>query len=162
MKIERATRAAVEHVALNMRDRDFDEFSAVHPIDTRHELAARLSLLYGNRDDVQVAYDDKGPVAVIGQVEVWPNVISLLFFATPRFPGLAVPITRLYRKMFDRMEQAGIHRIQAVSLAGYGYTHKFLRLFGLEAEGPPMRGYGKRGEDFIQFARVRDVRPAGA
>ena len=162
MKIDRASTTAVEHVALNMRDRDYAEFSAVHAVDTKRDLAIRLGILYGMRDDVQVAGDKDGPIAVIGQIMLWPNVISLLFFATPRFPGIVVPVTRLYRKMFDRMEAVGVHRIQAVSLAGYTQTHKFLGLFGLEREGPPMKAYGKNGEDFVQFARVCDVRSPGA
>jgi len=162
MRIERPTPATVREVALAMRERDFEEFSAVHDVATREELAARLARLYGSRDDVQVAYYRDAPVAVIGQIMPWPGVISLLFFATKDFGRVVTGITRVYRRMFDEMEASGVHRIQAISLAGHTKTHKFLSIFGLQQEGPPMRSFGKNGEAFLQFARIVDVRPPGA
>lgn len=155
MKIEKANTEAVRQVALAMRDRDFEEFSAVSTARSRRELAEYLTASYGMRDDVQVAYYEGKPIAVIGQIMLWPNVVSLLFFATEDFPKIIIPVTRFYRKLFNRFEAEGVHRIQAVSLAGYNYTHQFLSLFDLAPEGPPMLGFGKNGEAFIQFARVK-------
>ncbi len=155
MKIERATADAVRHVALNMRDRDFAEFSAVSPADTREQLAGVLSRSYGGREDVFAIYHEQAPVGIAGTIEAWPNVITLLFFATDDFPKVALPVTRFFRRLFDRYEAAGIHRIQAISLHDYAQTHQWLRLFGLKQETAPMLNYGRHGEAFIQFARIK-------
>lgn len=156
MKIERATADAVRHVALNMRDRDFAEFSAVSPADTREQLAGVLSRAYGGRDDVMCGYDGSAPVCIGGTLEMWPNVITLLFFATDEFPKIALPVTRFIRGLFRRYEAAGVHRIQAISLAGYDKTHQWLGTLGLQPETGPLKGYGRHGEDFIQFSRLSD------
>lgn len=155
MKIERATAEAVRHVALNMRERDFAEFSAVSPIDTRERLAGYLSRAYGGREDVFAVYDGGAPVCIAGTIEAWPNVITLLFFATADFPKVVVPVTRFFRRLFDKYEAAGVHRIQAISIDDYEQTHQWLRLFGLKAETAPMLNYGRHGEAFIQFSRLK-------
>ena len=162
MKIERATADAGREVALHMRDRDFVEFSAVSPAGSREELAGVLARSYGGRDDVMCVYDGKAPVAIAGTIEAWPNVITLLFFATPDFPNVALPVTRFFRRLFNQYEAAGVHRIQAISIDDYAQTHQWLRLFGLKPETGPMLNYGRNGEAFIQFSRVRDVCPTGA
>lgn len=162
MKIERATADAVRHVALNMRDRDFAEFSAVSPASSREQLAGVLSRSYGGREDVFAVYNGQTPVCIAGTIEAWPNVITLLFFATDDFPKVARPVARFFRRLFDQYEADGVHRIQAIALDDYAQTHQWLRLFGLKAETAPMLNYGRHGEAFIQFSRVRDVRSPSA
>lgn len=162
MKIDVATAEDVRSVALRMRERDFDEFRATSAAESREQLADALAATYGGRDDVLAVYHDGSPVCIGGTIEAWPNVISLLFFATDDFPKVAVPVTRFIRKLFNRYEQAGAHRIQAISLDGHSYAHQWLGILGLKPETGPMVGYGKNGEAFIQFARVSDVRSARA
>ncbi|CDZ55104.1 hypothetical protein [Neorhizobium galegae] len=163
MRIDRASCDDVYHVALRMRDRDFEEFAAVSPCDTREDLAALLAERYGGREDVICGGDGSGPICIGGTIEARPNVLTLLFFATDDFPNIALPATRFIRNnLFPRCIQAGVHRIEAVSIAGYDHAHEWLQLLGLKPETGPMLGYGKRGEAFIQYARVVDVRPAGA
>lgn len=155
MKIDRATVDDVRHVALRMRDRDFAEFSAVATTDDRAELAEQLAWRYGTRDDVLCGSLDGEPICIGGTIEAWPGVITLLFFATPEFPRIGLPITRFVkRELFPRYLRAGVHRIQAVSLAGYHDMHRWLRTIGLEPETGPLPGYGKRREAFVQFALV--------
>ena len=82
-----------------------------------------------------------------------------MFFATDDFPKIGRMITRwLKRELFPRYEAAGVHRIQAISLDGYDEIHRWLISLGLEREAGPMRGYGKNGEAFVQFARCCDVK----
>lgn len=153
MKIEPATRQDVFDVALNMRNRDFDEFSAVSFCETRAELAASLSERYGDRGDVMCGWFDGVPTCIGGTVEGRPNVVTLLFFATDEFPKIALPITRwITKQLFPRLRQSGVHRIEAVSLDGYEQTHDWLRTLGLSPEAGPMHGYGKAGEAYVQFA----------
>lgn len=160
--IERATPEQVRHVALNMRPRDYAEFSAFAQGDTREELAEALATRYGGRDDVLCGAVGDEPICIGGAIETWPGVMTLLFFATPAFPRIGMAITRFIRNdLFPRYEAAGVHRIQAVSLDGYEQVHHWLNAIGLKPETPPMPGYGKNGEAFIQFARVRDVCPIG-
>jgi len=147
-----------------MRERDYKEFSAVSFTSDRRELADLMAERYGERTDVVVGcLDDYTPACVGAAIMSRPNVITLLFFATDHFPEIALPVTRFIRKQFlPRLVHAGVHRIEAVSLAGYVETHAWLKTLGLDQETEEMRGYGKHGEAFIQFAWSRDVRPFGA
>lgn len=155
MKIDPATTEDVRRVASRMRDRDFDEFSAVTPCDTRQELADLLASRYGGRADVMCGAGDLGPICIGGTIEARPNVLTLLFFATDEFPTIALPATRFIRNnLFPRLFAAGVHRIEAVSLANYDQAHEWLRLLGLKPETGPLLGYGKRGEAFIQYSKV--------
>jgi len=162
MKIDVATDEDIRAVALQMRERDFAEFSAVTPVETREALADLLAARYGGRPDVLCASIDDGPVCIGGTIESRPNVMTLLFFATDKFPDIAIPITRFIRRLFSGYEKAGVHRIEAVSLDDYAQMHRWLRSLGLQDETGPMRNYGKGGETFIQFARVKSVCATGA
>ena len=164
--IERATRADVLHVASRMRERDFIEFRALSPLDDRAALAEALAGKFGGRPDVLCGAVDGVPICIGGTLELWPGVMTLLFFATDDFPRIGRLITRWIKNdLFPRYDAAGVHRIQAISLDGYDDVHRWLVSLGLERETAPMRGYGKRGEDFVQFARlVKEaprVRPSG-
>lgn len=162
MRIERASPEAVRFVALNMRARDFDEFSALSPLDDREALAGELAARYGRRPDVVCVGDEAGPICVVGTIEAWPTVVTLLFFATDRLASIVLPATRfVLRELFPRYDRIGIRRIQAVAMADRPDVDRWLRMLGLEPETGPLPGYGKRGEAFIQYARVRDVRAPG-
>lgn len=164
MKIDRATPAEIRAVALAMRKRDLAEFSAVSRADTREELAVVLAERYAHRDDVLcVSTDDGTPVCIGATLELRPNVMSLLFFATDSFGAVAFPLTRFVRQnLFPRYEAIGVHRFEAVSMADHGPAHRWLRALGLQPETGPLLNYGKRGEAFIQFVKVCDVRQAGS
>lgn len=162
MRISEPSPETVHHVALNMRDRDFEEFSAVSFASSREEMADIMAERYGSRHDVMVADVDGEPVCVGATVMARPNVVSLLFFATDRFPEIALPITRfIKRQLFPRLVKNGVHRIEAVSIAGYEQTQNWLRTLGLEQETGAMHGYGKAGEAFIQFAWSKNASPPG-
>lgn len=64
------------------------------------------------------------------------------------------PVTRLARRVMDKMLQSGAHRLQCVSLASRTQAHKWYRPLGLRLEGT-LHGYGVGGEDALMFARVR-------
>ena len=132
MKIEAATPDAVRSVAVNMRERDFAEFSAVSFAETRFELAEVLTARYGNSPEVHVGFEGLEPVCVGGSIMARPNVISLLFFATDRFPEIVLPATRYIKKqLLPRLIEAGVHRIEAVSMVGHSEVHAWLRTLGL-------------------------------
>lgn len=155
MKIERATESDVYDVALRMRERDYAEFSAVSFANCRDTLAYDLSSRYGGRADVMCGFHENEPVCIGGTIEARPNVITLLFFATDSFTRVGFGATRFIRnELFPRVQKAGVHRIEAVSMVGNDDAHRWLKVLGLDPETGPLRRYGRGGEDFIQFSWV--------
>lgn len=151
--IDAATEADILHVAKHMRDRDVEEFLAVSRVEDRFELADGLARQYRDRDDVIVARLDDEAVCIGITIESRPNVITLGFFATDKFPAVALRVTKFVRRLFDKYEQAGIHRFEAVSIDGYEEAHRWLEILGLRREAE-FRAYGKNKETFVKFARV--------
>lgn len=147
----------VRYVADHIRPKDAEEFLAVSFASNRAELADTLVARYGAHPEAYSFSDDDGtPVAVGAMVEGRPNVITLMFFATEQFGRLALPIARFTkRNLFPNYVEAGVHRIECISIAGYEQAHKWIRLCGMKEEGV-FRGFGKNGETFHQFAWVAD------
>lgn len=156
MRIERATRDDLLTVARAMREQDFAEFAATSHAEGRNGIAEMLAARYGGREDVLVGRNDEGdPVCIGGTIEAWPNVITLLFFATDDFPKIGLPMTRwIKRELFPRYLAAGVHRIQAVSHGEHAAAHAWLRTLGLREE-VRLEGFGKNGETFLQFAMLK-------
>ena len=152
-RIEAATPEDIMAVALDMRERDLREISALLFVDDKEEIARGLVERYGKHPGVLTVFHDEKPVCIGALLETRPNVVSALFFATDGFPKVAVPLTRfIRRKLFPRLKADGVHRIEAVSLLDYEQMHRWLKVLGLRQETPPMAGFGKRGESFVQFA----------
>ena len=163
MQIEQATREDIFRVAVGMRQADYDEFSAVSFADDRAGLAQSLAERYGAHPDVLCASRDGEPICIGGFVMTRPNVVSLLFFATDDFPRIGLGITRfITRNWFPKLEAAGVHRFEAVSLSTHLAAHAWLGTLGLRPETGKLRNYGRGGEDFILFSKVVDARPSGA
>lgn len=155
MITEAATVDAVREVAENMRVRDRDEFMAVSPFETHDELVQAIVQNYAPHHDAYVFRANDGtPVGVAGMIRQRPNVITLLFFATERFPEIGSDLTRFVRKvLFPKYREYGVHRIECASIEGYAETHRWLRALGLQQEAV-MPGYGRDGQTYIQFAWV--------
>lgn len=163
MKIEPARPEDIYEVAVAMRGRDYEEISCLYPTNTRVDLAMSLVQRYGNRPDILCGFWNDTPVCIGGFIEVRPRVISMMLFATEDFPRIGLGITRFTtRQMMPRLIAAGVHRFEAMSLAGYDEVHAWLRLLGLEPETAPLRNFGKDGESFVLFSKVLDAGPAGA
>lgn len=162
MKLEAPTRGDVRHVARFMRERDVAEFLAVSRAETRADLEGMLTERYGGAPDAICAYMGFEPVAV-GAMVCWrPNVATLAFFATDRFPEVALELTKFIRnRLFPRYRAEGVHRIECISMEGYTDAHRWVGLLGLEQEAVMPR-YGKGGETYLQFAWVSDGSSAGA
>jgi hypothetical protein len=155
MKIDVATLVDIREVALNMRERDLEEFSAVYAADTRHEIANVLGDRYGWRTDIIVAKQDDVPVAVGGVMELRPNVLTLFFLATPAFDRIVLPLSRYIKwRLFPPLIEAGVHRIEAVTLDTYTEMHRWLELLGLSREATHPC-FGKRRETFATYAWVK-------
>lgn len=153
-KIDTATEADLVYVAKHMRERDIEEFMAVSRVETPSDLADGIVRQYRGRSDVIVARIDDEPVCIGLTIETRPNVITLGFFATEKFPAVALRVTKFVRRLFDQYEDAGVHRFEAVSLDGYHEAHRWLGLLGLYPETGVMQNYGRNKEAFIQFSRI--------
>lgn len=155
MRIDRATDEEIRAVALAMRGIDLEEFLAVSYATNRAELAGSLADRLGGRPDVLVFALDE-PIAIGATIEGRPSVITLLFYATERFQDIAIPLNRwITRELFPRLTGAGVHRLETIARHDNIQTHRWLRSLGLEPETGELRGYGKNGEAFIQFAWCR-------
>lgn len=147
----------VRFVADRMRDKDAEEFLALSFAGNAAELADVMVHKYSANQQTFCFSDGDEPVAVGAMVEARPNVITLMFFATDAFPKLALQIARFTRqRLFPKYRAAGVHRIECVSIDGYEAAHRWIEILGLKREGGPMRGFGKGGETFHQFAWVAD------
>lgn len=158
MRLDPATDEQIRDIALRMRDSDFREFSAVAEAETRTELAEQLTARYGGRDDMICAGLER-PIAVGSMVLARPGVATLLFFATDDFRKIALPLTRWIKwELFPRYREAGVHRVECVSIEGHDAAHRWIEMLGLRREAT-MPGYGKGRETFHQFAMVKDQAP---
>jgi hypothetical protein len=136
-----------------MRERDLEEFAAISPYANRADAAELLAARYGARPDVWTAgYDE--PVCVFGTYEGTPNVVTLLFFATPEFEKMVLPFTRyVTRELFPSLFERGVYRVQCMSISHYAPVHRWLETLGLRRESSHVMG--KNREVFDMFALVR-------
>lgn len=156
MRIDTATRDDVYNVALHMRNSDFEEFSALLPVQSRGALAQLLTDRFVG-EDVLVASKGTTPIAIGRVIEHRPNVLTLGFFATPRLREIGKPLTRFIKqRLLAPMVDAGVHRIECVSIQGHVDAHRWIRALGLKQDAV-LRAYGKNREDFVQFSWVSDV-----
>lgn len=155
-RIDHALDEDVRFVAANMRQDDVDEFLAVSTARDRNELAEVLLDRYGGHPAAIVFRDGATPVGIGAGIEVRPNVITLMFFATDQFRAVAIDTARFVtRELFPRYRAAGVHRIEAVSIEGHTSAHRWIELVGLRREAI-LPGFGRGGETYHQFAWVRD------
>ena len=155
MKIVEPTRAFVRHIAERIRVKDEEEFLAVMHHDTRAELIEALIERYHDHPHgFCFLHDDWEPVGFVAMIFARPNVATLTFFATDRFPEIAISVTRFATKsLFPIYIKAGVHRIECASIAGYAHAHRWIQMLGMDEEGR-FPGWGRNGEAFHQFAMV--------
>ena len=146
----------VYDVAINMRERDFEEIDALRWSEGREELAQGLCNDLGSFQNVFVCGDDEGPIVVVCYVPLRKGVWSLGLFATDRFQKVGAFLTkRIIRDIIPSLNRANAHRVECQSICGYDEIHKWLKFLGLKEENV-VRGLGKNGEDFKTFSWVRE------
>lgn len=153
MKISDATAMDVAFVAWNMREQDQREFMALSHFNDQAGLATDLGQRFVTAAPI-CAFLEEEPVAIGACFELRPNVISLGFFATDKFPSVAIALTRFIKdRLLPEYKKAGVHRIECLSIEGNDSAHRWLNTLGLSKEAS-FPGYGKAGETFHQFAWV--------
>lgn len=147
----------ITFVCRHMRPWDEREFMALSNANSRAELAEHLTARFPNYPDLYGFYCDDDPVGVGAMVQARPGVVTIGFLATDDFPKIALPIAKWVRRtLFPQYREAGVHRIECVSIEGHDEAHKWIRMCGLKQEAPPFRGYGRGGESYCQFSWVSD------
>lgn len=158
MMIDGPSAEHVCYVAENMREADIREFLAISHATTADDLASGLVSRFSDHPEVFCfSTDESVPVAVGGMIQARPNVVTMMFFATDDFSSIALPLAKFTKqRLFPRYRKLGVHRIEAISIDGHGEAHRWIEIVGMKREGEPMRGYGKGGETYHQFAWVSD------
>ena len=157
IRVEQPTREALAYIVANLREQDRLELDATtYALDdgyVGHLWALRAS---------QWVVSDGLPAAVIGAWPRWPGVWGVYAFGTDAFESVALTLTKHVRRhMIPAMLRAGCHRAECASIESHHRAHRWLERLGAKREGPPMLGYGKRGEAFIRFVwREADVQRA--
>jgi hypothetical protein len=156
MYLRRSEPEEIFHVAENMRERDYDEISALRWTKDRKELAYAITNNVSDFETVLTCGDDEGPIAIVSYIPVRPGVWNLGMFATDRFKKIGIYLTkRIIRDIIPALDRSKAHRVEAWSVEGYTEVHNWLRFLGLKEECK-VRKCGKNGEDFKIFSFVRD------
>lgn len=158
MRVVEPKLAFVRHVAEHIRDKDAEEFLAVMHLDTRDQLIESLVERYADHPHgFCFLHDDWEPVGFVAMIFARPNVATLSFFATDRFPEIAIGVTRFAtRQLFPTYMAEGVHRIECASIEGYEHAHRWIQMLGMNEEGR-FPGWGKNGEAFHQFAMLSET-----
>ncbi len=155
MFIRHAEPNEVFHVARNMRERDFEEISALKYTDDRDEMAYQIANATAEFETVYVVGDTE-PVAIVTYIPVRPGVWNLGMFATDRFKSVGLYLTkRIIRDIIPAFARAKAHRVEAFSIEVDAHRNELRRLRALEEECT-LSGSGNNGEDFKVFSYVRD------
>lgn len=153
MIISNGTPELIHHVALRMREDDFQEIVNGGWCDTREELAEFLARFHiGEANNVMVFGDTPdNPIAVAGAFVLRPGVWSVFMFATEDWPKIEKAGTKWARKhFFPSFAAVKAHRLECQSISTHAKAHQWLEFFGFKPESV-LKGYGRNGEDYINY-----------
>ena len=156
MFLRKASPDEIRSVALEMRQRDYEEILCVTWSEGREELAEYLVHCLSDHENVY-SFGDTEAVGVVSYIPLRPGVWSLGLFATDKFQKVSTFLTkRVIRDIIPALDNAKAHRVEAQSIDGYKQVHRWLEFIGLKKENV-IPGFGRNGETFINFAYVRSL-----
>lgn len=154
MIVQTSTPELLRHVAERMSEKDVEKLRAMAPGKSRAELVETFLERYAAVPGLfAFGLAENDPIAVIGFMQVRPNVITLMMICTDDLHRIILPLTKWLRKEFSAMEMHDIHRIESLILASQDEIRKWLPMLGLGLEGT-FYGFGSRGETYVQYARL--------
>ena len=147
------------HICQNMRDLDVDEIFA-----TRYDDCAPWALFH----DLQAAAPGCAwfeiarpetstlPIALFGVSPQSPGTGAAFLIGTRqlRLAHARQIAARIREVIIPALLRAGLHRVEAHSLASYRWAHRFMRSAGAQSEGI-RHNMGKAGEDFETFVWLK-------
>lgn len=147
---------SIYNVALNMRQRDYEEIAALCFCENRKELADQLARSWADhKTTIVCGTKELGGIAALTYIPMRKGVWNLGLFATNNFQKIHLSLTKLViNSIIPVLDNANAHRVEAQSIAGYKTVHNWLKFLGLKEESV-LKGYGRNKEDFINFAWVR-------
>ena len=150
--IEEAEYADVLLVAATMRQTDWREIFATRD----EESAESVAMVAHHMSPAKWIYRNESgaAVAAFGVMRLWSDVYSVWMFANDLFDERAGQRMVAFFRRWMRVNPLAIRRLECKSTADHYQAHRFIRAAGLEQEGPPLKQYGKGGEDFIPFFYV--------
>lgn len=153
VEIVRLTHEDALYVVKKMRDEDRREVFATRWDDCDYGLAFDCANAPGAK---WAALVDGEPVAIGGMALNQPGIAQAWMMGTDALPQAGVTLTRFCGDVIKKLltGDSGIRRVQAHSAAFHVNAHKWLEAIGMtDRVALPM--YGKHGEDFILFSRLR-------
>lgn len=142
------------YIALNLPPESAAEMAATRGMDRVPDQLASACDHF--RQFAMIAYKDGEPVAIMGAIPLHPGVYSAYMFATARFPEVVWTVTKWARRVFfPTLRTLGAHRVEALSIATYHKTHRWIEAIGAKQEQVVPR-FGQNREDFIRFVYMWD------
>ena len=108
----------VFHVAVNMRQRDYEEIDALRRTEDKKDLAYNIANDLANFQTVYcVEKEPNNPIAIISYIPVRPGVWTLGMFATDKFKSIGLFLTKqIIRAIIPALDRARAHRVEAYSI----------------------------------------------
>ena len=155
---EEATIGSVYTIAMNMRQRDYEEIVALSFAENRRQLADQLARTSAtHKTTIVCGTKEDGAIAAFTYIPMRKGVWSLGLFATDKFQKIHLSLTKLIiNSIIPVLDKAKAHRVEAQSIQGYTTVHNWLKFLGLKEESV-LKSYGRNNEDFVNFAWVRDT-----
>ncbi len=143
---------AIYDIAVNMRERDYEECSALSFANSRHELADELARSWSNiPTSIVCGTKEDGGIAAFTYVPMRKGVWNMGLFATDKFNKIHLSLTKLIIKsIIPTLDNAGAHRVEAPSITGYSTVHNWLNFLGQEDESI-LKGSGRNGEELLKY-----------
>jgi hypothetical protein len=140
------------YIVRNMRGADAHEIYATTNAPTPDAYVDEMMLLKRAGLSGWIASLDGVPIATLGIMPMWQNVVSVWMFATDDFPKIAMQLTRFVRRnLVPSLAASGIHRAQCFSMNDHVMAQRWLEILGAKREGVA-KGFGNSGEDFTLYS----------
>jgi hypothetical protein len=150
--INNLTSVGLEYVLGNLRAHDRREVEATIDCGSAQATAELIRTIPGPKWEARTRAGR--PAVVGGFTPVWPGLGSGWMWGTDDWDEVALEVTRAMRKhILPALERNGVRRIEARPMYGNIDAVRWLELVGFEQEAVTP-GFGRRGEDFVLFARL--------
>lgn len=155
IRVEPLEWLALEYLCFNMRPDHAEEIYDNVMDDNPLGFAAMMHHLIARKGCAWVAFFNGRPAACLGTAENFPGCWQVFSFGTADYVRCLVGFKPKVDKMIGFARENGMHRLEAKSLVSHHEAHRFIKLIGMQSEGI-LKCYGRRRQDYIQFARTWD------
>ncbi len=154
--IRKLTEEGLYHVVENLREVDFKEVMSLRKNEDRLALAEEIHHYPGMKFEM---IKGGGPVAIGGIVFWTPGVGTCWLLGTDNISKGILELKDFWGKLVEKtLERPEVHRIQLTSASYHKEAHWLAKKAGLTKEGPGLKQYGKNGETFFVFRKVKKLK----